>query len=599
MKYISRGVTNEIIFKLNETPVNLFSGTYLFICKHIQTNNVVQLILTDESPVPNTYQKFIISSGDSLNFQPGQYELQIYDTTASTVLITEEYFTVYLGAGQGPIIFMSSGGTEIIYNTTGYTTIPDIPQQFNGFLLLDGISAQLSWQMGIPNAFAFELWRKKTSGGTYIALGTNIQSYIYIDKYLDYSTDYFYKVRGKNNIGYSAFSGEIEITTSTLTGSTGTTSIHIIGSGLTTTKYISGSTWIIFSTGSTGQTQNFVGSGETQVIKSGDTYIIYTPTDIPTPPIVLIGSGLTQTHSVSGNTWIINSMGNTGSTGGDVYTGATPAAITVGGIVAGEVLTGKTYTQLFQDLLVPTLYPTLTNPSNGFSSPLASLYEIASQQTFSTTASFNRGSINPAYGTNGFRSGLPNRYNYTGAQLPATFTSTATSNIQNIVSYVILQGNQSWTSSVRYDAGQQPKDSKGGNYNTPLASGTTGSQTIGTEGVYPIFATTVTIGVFTKQALQSMINANNIVYAVVPETGGNKQSFELPQAWNFARPLIGIQTYNTVSSQWEYQGGTAGTSLTYWTRTSSTETIQGNVINYWKYVYNGVDRSAVQIKLVF
>ena len=95
-----------------------------------------------------------------------------------------------------------------------------------------------------------------------------------------------------------------------------------------------------------------------------------------------------------------------------------------------------------------------------------------------------------------------------------------------------------------------------------------------------------------------MLTGNNIVLNMVAETGGNKQSFEIATDWLAVRPLVGIQTFNTVSSTWEYQGGSANTSLTYWTVTDVTETIKGNTVNYKKFTYNGTDRSATQIKII-
>jgi len=571
MKYITRGINNELFFKLNSTPVNTYSGDYLFTCKHIQTSNVVQLTLTDQSITPNVYQKFIITSGQTLSFESGQYELQIYDVTASTVQITEEYLTVYAGQQQQPIIFMSSGSTPFIYGSTGSTVIPDVPQQFNGILLSDGISTQLTWSMGIPNAQGFELWRKIDTGGTYISLG-NLQSYIYIDKFLSYSTDYYYKIRAWNQVGYSAFTPEIQIQTTSHSGSTGQTSIHIYGSGST----------IVTN-------------------PSGNTFIVYTPpTDLSNYVTIPVFSAYTGTTNTTINNMQQEIQALSASTsGGTIYVGQSPAAIQVGGIQVGDPLTGKTFSKLFEELLVPVLYPTFVNPSNSLFTILTPYYLIGTSLSFNTTAIFNRGSISPAYGTNGYRSGLPNTYHYTGTGLPSTISSTALSDNQLINSYTIIQGNQSWTSSVSYDQGQQPKDSKGNNYNSPLAAGTTGVQTASTEGVYPIYATTITINTLTQQALASMINGNSLVYSVVAETGGNKQSFALPNAWTTARPLQGIQTYNTVSNAWEYQGGSQATSKTYWTTSSITEVIQGNTINYTKYTYNGVDRSSVQIKLLF
>jgi hypothetical protein len=115
------------------------------------------------------------------------------------------------------------------------------------------------------------------------------------------------------------------------------------------------------------------------------------------------------------------------------------------------------------------------------------------------------------------------------------------------------------------------------------------------EGVYPLFATTVGITTLTKQTLLSMSTTPAPVggMALVAETGGNKQKFETPDAWTAIHPLTNVQTYNTISSAWE------STGLGTWTTSSTTETIQGNIVNYTRYTYNGSDRGSVQIRLVF
>jgi hypothetical protein len=89
---------------------------------------------------------------------------------------------------------------------------------------------------------------------------------------------------------------------------------------------------------------------------------------------------------------------------------------------------------------------------------------------------------------------------------------------------------------------------------------------------------------------------------LVSDSSPNKQKFEIPCAWLSTptnRPLVGVQQYNTVSAQWEYPGGSQGSSLALWNCSTSSETIQGNSIGYCRYTYNGVDRSAVCIRLVF
>lgn len=312
-----------------------------------------------------------------------------------------------------------------------------------------------------------------------------------------------------------------------------------------------------------------------------------------------------------GNTTIIDNLDEiiittSGSTTGSspTYNLDSPATVTVGGISAGTELTGKTAFQIFEELLVPTLNPTLVVPSNGFdiTAPSNALQEIGASISLSFTATFDRGSISPAYGTSGFRSGLPNTYNYTGTGLPSSISTTSLSDIRNVTGYTVLIGNQSWSSSVDFDAGEQPKDSKGDDYDSPYPAGNSGSVSDTIEGVYPLFATTVDITGLTQQTLVSMLTGDNVEIAMVAETGGNKQAFDVPTGWTSSptnRPLTGIETYNTISESWEYQGGNAINSLTFWTTSSVTQNVQGNTIGYTRYTYNSTDRSAINIRLVF
>jgi hypothetical protein len=178
----------------------------------------------------------------------------------------------------------------------------------------------------------------------------------------------------------------------------------------------------------------------------------------------------------------------TGITANTVYQLESPAAIDLGGITEGTVLTGKTSNEILEELLVPTLNPTLTAPSSTFSEDQPANLEVGSTvSTINFTATFDRGSINPDYGTSGFRSGLPNEYNYTGTDLPATVASTSLTDNQSISNYVILEGANQWTASVDYDAGEQPLDSKGGNFGSALPAGTTSIDTVTITGIFPYF----------------------------------------------------------------------------------------------------------------
>lgn len=170
------------------------------------------------------------------------------------------------------------------------------------------------------------------------------------------------------------------------------------------------------------------------------------------------------------------------------YTNNTPTITSIGGIPSGSTFNGKTMTEMWTSLLYPDLAPTLTNPSNTFTAPLASIYEVGAiiaSMTF--TATFNRGTISPAYGTSGFRSGLPSFYNYTGPGLTTT-ASSSLSNVQSVANYTVPAGTSTWTGSVTYLAGEQPLTSGGNPSGTPYPAGTTSpALQLTTSGIYPIF----------------------------------------------------------------------------------------------------------------
>lgn len=162
--------------------------------------------------------------------------------------------------------------------------------------------------------------------------------------------------------------------------------------------------------------------------------------------------------------------------------------ISVGGLPSTTIgnLKGQSLRKILEDILAPTQYPTLTNPYIIFTKNGNSVFETGSNQNFTFTTTFDRGLINPQYfAISPYRSGLPISFNYTGSNLNTTNTNVL-SNTQTI-NCIIQNGNNTWTSSVTYNSGNQPYDNKGNIFQTPLVSGTTGVQTITVTGIYPFF----------------------------------------------------------------------------------------------------------------
>jgi hypothetical protein len=377
-------------------------------------------------------------------------------------------------------------------------------------------------------------------------------------------------------------------------------------------------------TGTTLQFRRLQGSGSTVVNQVGDSVIITTIVSGSTSGVtnavnIGTGTGLFKTKVnnclqfrslvPSGNT-SISQVGynviiySSGGCGGGTYNLSSPAAITVGGISCGTVLTGKTSFQLFEELLVPELCGSITPPSIGIGLTASGLYEIGCSLSQTVTGNFNRGCINPQYcSVCAQRSGPSISYCFTGCGMPSGFQAcSALSASETNPSYTVIISTQSWGVCNCYNNGCPALGSKGTQYCTALPAGCTSPASNSIVGVYPLYGTTSNITTLTKQALQNMSTANCVQINLVADSSPNKQKFEIPCAWLGAptsRPLVGIQQYNTVSAQWEYPGGCASCSLVIWTCSASVETIQGNPIGYCQYTYNGVDRSAVCIRLVF
>jgi hypothetical protein len=280
------------------------------------------------------------------------------------------------------------------------------------------------------------------------------------------------------------------------------------------------------------------------------------------------------------------------SVGMETYTNLTPTPQDFPGgspfdnIPVGSTFNGNTITEMFDMMLYPELFPTLVNPGSTFTLAQDGFREIGGtivQLDF--TANFTRGSITPAYTTNGFRSGLPNAYNYTGTGLTTNVPSTSLTDLEVVGSYTVLLGTQSWTATVAYDAGQQPLSSAGNPYSTLLPAGNTNTDTVSIVGVYPTFATTISISTLTQQPLQSM--GVLIQVSMVAESGLDKQVIDIPTAWV---AITGLEQFNTISNVWD------PINLATFTTSVTTHMIQGISVNYTKYTYNGATIGARQLR---
>lgn len=215
---------------------------------------------------------------------------------------------------------------------------------------------------------------------------------------------------------------------------------------------------------------------------------------------------------------------------------------TVGGVDEGVFLGKNTYVnKILRDILAPALNPALTNPSAELTASLDTrLFEVGSQSQVTFTITFDRGSIDPQY-TSGspYRSGVATGYKLNGgdSQISNSFLETLTMPQEGQISYV---GN------VTYEAGVQPKNNEGSNYDSALPAGNVDSNSIDFEFVYPMYANVVSIDNVIKLPLVSK-GAKFIEIEFPPQDETHRYTFEIKSDWE----VVGIYLYNTISEGYD------------------------------------------------
>lgn len=242
------------------------------------------------------------------------------------------------------------------------------------------------------------------------------------------------------------------------------------------------------------------------------------------------------------------------------------AAITVGGIAAGtEYEAGTPLETIIKDLICPTLYPSLTNPSASLSGTGNKLLETGATQAVTLTATFNRGTISPAYGTSGYRAGEATGYTLNGG----------TSQSGNTWSETVSANNKTFSASVAYAAGEQPKDSKGNNYQSPLPAGSVNTGSVSYDFVDAMWANTAAIGTVAKLSLiAKSTKQRDMVFPA--QTVANPEIFDIPASWT----VTAVQVKNDLSGQ--YEGAASQFTVTDTTHNDAA----GNSVAYKRYTFN-------------
>jgi len=229
-------------------------------------------------------------------------------------------------------------------------------------------------------------------------------------------------------------------------------------------------------------------------------------------------SGLTLSDGASGNV-LITASGSSVSTDGYVFTqdvdgivklmpsqasgatvyyGDSPTTCTVGGLTGGTAIYGTSIQEILEDILVPTLYPTLTDPTSSFSiTPTTLCYEVGNVIDVTGCTVLDYGCICQDWGggVDSYRGGPALCYEYgEWGGISCCASGLLPSQCVEFTGHTITQGNNSLSSKVWYSGGTQPTDSAGNSYLSGLTSGCTISTSLSIVGLYPYYYGTYSSG---------------------------------------------------------------------------------------------------------
>ena len=135
---------------------------------------------------------------------------------------------------------------------------------------------------------------------------------------------------------------------------------------------------------------------------------------------------------------------------------------------------GTPFESIFRGLLSKTYYPSLTDPSLSVNYGAAALMKVGAMVPAQrATLNFNRGSINPQYTAESqYRAGEATGYSVALSGASIEYGDSGTGGQFDIPTFTRNSpGDVTLSGSVNYAAGVQPKDSDGGDYQSPLPAG--------------------------------------------------------------------------------------------------------------------------------
>lgn len=244
----------------------------------------------------------------------------------------------------------------------------------------------------------------------------------------------------------------------------------------------------------------------------------------------------------------------------------------LGGIAAGTTvadLKSKTLSQVFDDLIFPTVNPTFVAPTvTNVKTGKANLVKVGYTDpptSAELTYTFNKGAINLGNKKQADRSGAETGHTNECKTPSGAYSTTFPETLSEF-------GTYTYRVTVNYAQGPQPKDSKGNNYSTPLAAGSV-SSTATIRTTYPHYSngasaskTQGMVSGHPEEASATPTEMDIVTPVIISNTNdGKSESAEIAIAfaseaktgiraifdYAAARTLLGVAFFDTSSNSWK------------------------------------------------
>lgn len=248
----------------------------------------------------------------------------------------------------------------------------------------------------------------------------------------------------------------------------------------------------------------------------------------------------------------------------------------LGGIPAGTTvaqLKNKTFSQLFDELIFPTVNPTFEAPVAALSlkntSITPTIQEVGTTgPSVPVAASFITG-----YNPGAIKIAGVKKQNRGGNLNPNSSFIYINSASNKVFPTEIPEGFITYRYRASYQQGPQPLDSKGNKYQTPLPAGVVDSSPLNIYGAYPYFTNKDNNTAFAKLPL-TIYNTLSVVK--FKAEGPNKHTFKIPVKYTLTK----VELLNTLSGKYENYG------TDKFTKTTENIEVQGKQVSYAVYTRN-------------